>query len=49
VPSGSIAILEVIVAIAWLFAFAVNRAMIRRGKATPWCTSTTNTESKHSP
>jgi hypothetical protein len=32
VPSVSIAIMEVIVAIAWLFAFAVNRAMIRRGK-----------------
>jgi hypothetical protein len=31
-------------AIAWPFAFAVNRAMIARGKGTPPCTSTTSTE-----
>ncbi|MGH3084429.1 MAG: DUF4396 domain-containing protein [Gaiellaceae bacterium] len=30
--------------IAWPFAFAVNRTMIRRGKDTRWYTSTTDTE-----
>ena len=35
--------------IAWPFAFAVNRVLIRRGKATPSRTRITNTEGAFRP